>query len=398
MEDNMHNFDIFYQINSYDDIQEYKLKNIKDKPYFLIESNNINPKNITFEYLEHLLKNDGVDLSIIQEFRYLIEEERNNKINFLLKPLSNNNLSELTYLNQIYLHLIIEDETETPETEIINEEMDEYNIKIEKYEKNIEEISNGIRKEEMYNNIVLSDSLFKDHEKKKFSQSLISNDLNIIMGKKNFIYNSFSFINEEKNFNIDDNNINDFNNSDKHLTLSLDVNREYLKKNTYKIDKKEKSDINLCYLYSNPLLLKDNKKLYKDNDCFNEIVSIYDIFKNSNFSANLKFEPIINNFNTYLESTPDILHINVNSTFEKKKLLIDLDYMGELQHYRCEDLKLAIGTEYGLSQIKLLILSSQNIEEMKKYFNDIGIKNIIYIEKKITYPKPNEQEENFIKE
>jgi len=171
-----------------------------------------------------------------------------------------------------------------------------------------------------------------------------------------------------------------------------------IKKKTYQFDRKEKDYINLCYLYSNPLLLKDNKKIYKDNDCFNEIVSICNIFKKSNISANLKFEPVINNFNTYLESTPDIIHINVNSTSEKKKILINLDYMGELQYYRCEDLKTAIGTEYGLSQIKLLILSTQNIKEMKRFFNNIGIQNIIYIENKITYPEPNEQKENFIKE
>ena len=281
MEDSMHNFDIFYQINSYDDIQEYKLKNIKEKPYFLIESKNINPIKITFEYLEHLLMNDGVDLSIIQEFRYLIEEEKNNKKNILLKPLSDNNLSELKYLNQIYLHLIVEDETETPEIEIINDEMDEYSIKIEKYEKNIKEISNGIRKEEIYNNKILSDSILK----KNFTQSLISNDLNKINEKK-FLSNSFSPINEDKNFSIEDNIINDFNNSDKNLNLSLDFKKIYLNKNINQIDKKEKTGINLCYLYSNPLLLKDNKKIYKDNDCFNEIVSIYNIFKNSNISAN----------------------------------------------------------------------------------------------------------------
>ena len=109
---------------------------------------------------------------------------------------------------------------------------------------------------------------------------------------------------------------------------------------------------------------------------------------------------------------PDILHINVSSYSEKKKSLkkenknkiklknifINLDFKGELQYYRCEDLIKAFKTEYGLSQIKLLILSTQNIKEMKRFFNNIGIKNIIYIENKITYPKPNEQEEKFIKE
>ena len=61
MEDSNNNLDIYYQINSYDDIQDNKLNNIKENPYFLIESKNINPKKITFEFIDHLLMKDGVD-------------------------------------------------------------------------------------------------------------------------------------------------------------------------------------------------------------------------------------------------------------------------------------------------------------------------------------------------
>ena len=314
-----------------------------------------------------------------------------------LKTFNEDTLAEINSLKQIYLHLIMEEETETPEIELINDEMDEYIIKIAKNEKNFEEISNVIQKEEIYNNKVFSDNLFKNIEKN--AQSIIPNEL-----YKTMIKNPFSKKKkEEKSVSKNDNNIDNFSNNNskndnKNNKTKLDFKQKYMKKKTYQIDKKEKDYINLCYLYSNPLLLKDNKNIYKDNDCFNQIVSIYNIFKQSNISANLKFEPVINNFNTYLESIPDILHINVNSTLEKKKLLIDLDYMGELQYYRCEDLKMAIGTEFGLSQIKLLILSSQNKKVMKTIFNNIGIQNIIYIEKKITYPEPNEQEVNFIKE
>ena len=190
MEESNFNLDLFYQINSYDDIQDNKLKKIKDNPYLLVESKNINPKIITFEFIEHLLINDGVDLSKIQEFRYLIEEEKNGKKNILLKPLSDNNLSEIKYLKQIYLHLIIEEETETPEFELLNDEIEEYNIKIEKYEKNFEEISNGIKKDEIYNNKVLSDNLFKNNEKNILDKPSNFTELNesktfLKNGKKN---------------------------------------------------------------------------------------------------------------------------------------------------------------------------------------------------------------------
>ena len=174
MESLYNNVDIYYQINTYEDIQEYKLKNIKNMPYFYIESK-INPKKITFALIEDLLIKDGVDLSIINEFKYLIEEEKNEKIKILLKPLSDNNISDIRYLNKIYLHLLMEEDQETPEEQIVNEEMDEYNINVEKYEKYFDEISMGIKKEEIYNQKILSDNLFKNIEKNNF-QKLINKE------------------------------------------------------------------------------------------------------------------------------------------------------------------------------------------------------------------------------
>ena len=365
MENLYNNVDIYYQINSYEDIQEYKLKNIKNNPYFLIESK-INPKKITFSFIENLLINDGVDLSIINEFKYLIEEKKNDKIKILLKPLSDNNISDIKYLDKIYLHLLMEEEQETPQEQIINEEMDEYNTNVEKYEKYFDEISMGIKKEEIYNQKILSDNLFKNIEKNNFPKAINKEFKNtkttIKNTRKTFmpsLINTFSGINEEElNTEINNDNFSD-NDSDIDIENNLKINENQnrisndlllKKRNTLEINikNKDKEGITLCYLYSNPLLYKDNiKKEYINNDCFNEIVSIYNIFKESNIQANLKFEPIINNPNTYLESTPDILHINVNSSSSSSKkkinLNIDLDYLGELQYYKCEDLKKQLG-------------------------------------------------------
>ena len=165
-------------------------------------------------------------------------------------------------------------------------------------------------------------------------------------------------------------------------------------------EKKEK--IKLCYLFANPLVNEDNKNTYKDTDYFNEMVTIYNIFKNSKYSALLEFEPIVYEFNRYIEKCPDILHIKVKSTKDQQhRMKIELDYSGNLHYYKCSDLKQLLCTETGISQIKLLILASQNIEEIQPFFKDLGIENIIYIDNKMEkgdYPLPIEAEENFIKE
>ena len=77
MKDNEpYDLNLYYQMNSYDDIQDDKLKDIKNTNYYLIEAKNINPLNFSFELIINLLKDDGVDLSMIQEYKYLIEEKK----------------------------------------------------------------------------------------------------------------------------------------------------------------------------------------------------------------------------------------------------------------------------------------------------------------------------------
>ena len=391
MENIENDIDIYYQINSYDEVEKDKVDNIKNSQYFLIELKNINRNKLSFEFLEQILVNDGVDLSQIKEFKYIAKEEkRNNKIHILLKSLSDTIISELQYLNQIYLHLIVEEETETPDGDVVDEEMEEFNIKIENCDKKINEISMEIEKEKRYNEKVLSENLYNNSGRIIFTKQ--KNDEfkynKTIIGKPSS--SSIINLNEDDFFDKDNNSI-IINNND------LIYNKN-LSSNTF-IENKMNSEyrVKLCYLYSNPLIYKDNKNIYKSNDCFNEIVSIYNIFQDSKIKCNLTFEPILNNLNTYLESSLDILHINVES-INDKPLKICLDDFGELQYYKCRDLCNTIKTECGLSKIKLLIVSTQNKNEMKPFFNNIGIKNVIYIDNKKTYPEPNEQVENFVKE
>ena len=406
MEDDKGFVDIYYQYNGADDIKKEKFNKIIQNPYFLIESTK-NANNLTYDYLESLLLEDGVDKSKIGEYRFRCEEETNGVTHFYIKPLSKNNFQELKEFiksNKIYLHLIIKKKDKNKEEQILKE-MEDYNAKITKAGKNV-------------------DSLYKEltHEKKissntipYFKQNFFSKD-NIPDERESKTFIKSNKLNKSNiNQNEMPNNIiNDNSNKIEVEDLSCSSSGEYNKivfdnmnnhqfKKLYSMqipDKKEK--IKLCYLYANPLVNEDNKSKYIDTDYFDEMVTIYDIFTNSKYSAQLEFEPIIYDFNRYIEKFPDILHIKVKSSKDQQhNMKIELDYFGKLSYYKCTDLKRSLCTETGISQIKLLILATQNIEEIQVYFKDLGIKDIIYIDNKMEkgdYPRPNEAEENFIKE
>ena len=135
-------------------------------------------------------------------------------------------------------------------------------------------------------------------------------------------------------------------------------------------------------------------EIYEDNIYYNQMLSLYEIIKKSKIYANLLFEPINDIFLNYLEGGPDILHIKVNSILDEsnqnKKLYINLDLNGKLDRHLFERYTTLFQLESNVSKIKLLILSTQNIEEFEKQFKKIYIKNIIYVNNSKLY----EEEEN----
>ena len=411
MENFSNNMDIFYQINIIEEIKEPSLKQTKQNPYFLIECKN---KKITYNCIIDSLKNDGVNMSQISEIRYLTETEKN--YNIRPKPLSETNFYKIKNKDKLYLHLILEEETETPEELLILDEMEDYNINIEKKEKEFESIYNSLKKQEIYDEKILSDNMFKQIEKNHLYKEIDINefrDSKTVIGRKyptKKVSDSLLEVLEEdfstedlENINLDlsQKNINQIMSANYFKDESKKSNKSltYIKMKSENINFKKGNNIfHLCYLYSNPLLDKNNiKKDFQDNDCFNDILNIYNIFQKSNVQSNLKFEPVIDDFNVYFQAAPDILHININSNCDKKTR-INLDYKGELRAYPCNDLKVELETEQGVGNIKLLILSTQNYNKMKTFFNNKGIKNIIYVENSINYPEPNEQVESFIKD
>ena len=337
---------IYYQINTKEEILKSEFRD-----YYIIEFQNEDKfSTLSKEKIIKLLINDGYnneDLYLVTSFQYTLSESEK------LIELNDNDIISLDESKMLYIHLVIDEQ----ETELENEErneIDEYQTKIKQIHKEIDEIQ-------------------KDYfsDKKKIQSSI--NEFNLVKKKINLRSK-----NKERRKSINFKNlVNPHSKNNKSNNL---IKRH----NSYE-NKNARKKISLIYLYSFPLYDNNNKdnnleKTFNDNFYYNQIFSIYNKFKDLNIYANLIFEPIKDNFASYLEKGPNILHIKVNSSMKKNKLLyLNLDLLGILSDYSCENLKLSFQVENNVSKIKLVIFSSQNINEVKKIFEKISIKNIIYI-------------------
>ena len=196
------NMEIYYQFNKYTDIQTDNLKNIRNNPYYLIELQNINKNEFTLETIKDSLINDGVDVSKINDYKYFIGEKTNNDIKSLY---DDKNISEIKDSQKLYLHLIMEEEEITEEKKI-NKEMDKYNIDIENSEKNINDISIAIKKEEIFNNKILSDNLYEKNNYPKMINNVDIDTKEMINNSKKYlipIYTSSGII-EKDNYSLEE--------------------------------------------------------------------------------------------------------------------------------------------------------------------------------------------------
>ena len=138
MEDELAYIDIYYQYNCSDDIKKERINEIIQNPYFLIESTkNIN--DLTYDNLESLLVEDGVDKSKIKKYTFRYEIEKEGVTQFDTKPLSKINFQECIKSNKIYLHLII-NENDPKQGDPVLKEMEDYNSKIAKAGKKVDSL------------------------------------------------------------------------------------------------------------------------------------------------------------------------------------------------------------------------------------------------------------------
>ena len=320
MEDNKE-LDIYYQYNSPNEINKPELRGENN---FLIEYQRFTGDNLNFNKIKALLIGDGVILEKIKQI--LIEDNSKIKLN----PLSEANFNQYKNNNQIYLHLVI-DEDESYKKNKFNKIIENYKNKIADLEIKYNDISEEVEK-------IKNSNIFSE-----------TNIADIINGKGNI--NS-----DEKDGETDSN----------------------LKKSVGIINK-EKKDLYILYLYCSVFDLKTLN--YEESDYSEEIKYIYNLFKNTpNISVDLIVEPIINlinNFKIYLENVPDIIHININPNYINKEL--NYNNLGETINKKLEDLLKDLGNQKEISDVKLLILSilpSKKSNEILDYFK--SVKTIIF--------------------
>ena len=330
MSDNQE-FNIYYQYNTKDELEN----KILDSTFFLIEHKRKKGETLDYQNIKKILEKDGVEFNKIKneyvEIKNIVNRKkigfRINNNNIVLKSLECFN--EYKYKDKIYIHF----------------EIDE-NMNEKKYKE---------KKEEYKNKFFLL-----EEEYKKISENLSK------------IKNS--------NF-ISDYNISEILEGKKDEELSSSVNIDDNDKN------KNENTINVLYLFCSIFDLDNISD--EENECFEEIVSIYKIFeKTKNISANLKFEPLINlynKFDNYFEGNniPDILHININSNYLDKKL--NFNNLGETINEKCIDMLQSIENHKNINKIKLIITNIEIFKDKK----DI---NKIYIESKNKGEEKNKSE------
>ena len=350
---------IYYQINS-------------NKDYYVFEFQKKEEK-LSKEKIIELLINDGFnpeDTTLISSYYYSFKEEENKKLlkDEILLPKDFENL---------YLHLTVNEEQETVTP--LKNEIDIHRSNIEQLRKEIDVISRTDKSKINFNNN-------KNYLKSLGNQDIyIEENLPKIYGLNQNLNNTIDFSIKKKKDESEPLKI--YYLYSYPLIKNENINKRQINNNNDKKNDNKRDDEN-----------NRNETEYEDYIYYDQIYSIYQALIKNNIYANLNCEPINENFNGYLEEGPDILHIKVdaykkddnNKNFDEENLFINLDLMGRLDSYSCENIKESFLQEEKVNQIKLLIFSSKHISEIEKMFKKIPkIQNIIYI---------NSSEENEEKE
>lgn len=310
---------IFYQYNSKNEINNTEL--LTDS-YLLIEHQRNFKDKFDYKTMLELLTNDGVDFEKIKRIYIVKEKSKKNKI--ILNTLSDGNFKCYKDEKDLYLHLEIKEDLYSNKREI-NLKIEKYNSLILDLDKKYKDISEEMKK--IKNSNLISDNNIYDIIKKKEEEQIAK--------MNNLMRSSYVRLNEGK------------------------------------------KDIYVLYLFCSIFDLK--RVNYEENEYYEEIKYIYDLFKKTpKISAELRFEPLINlndnNFKDCFENIPDIIHININSIYLNEEL--NYNNLGEtITKY--ETILEKLGSQKDISKVKLLILSSDKDGIIKEHFKKV--KNIIYL-------------------
>ena len=388
----MENIELFYKIYFCSEKEEI----IEKKPYYYININiNKNKeenkkKKKKKESIKDKIIEDGYNpnyFNFITEWKYFIRKSEENSPKILLEDLKVLDSEEIEFEGkgsfELYLHLILNSEKYEKERKKEAEEeknKEEYDIKAQY--SNIEQISN-----ELYNmkKQIQYVKLDIQNEHKEMIKSIKENIQKVFI--KNKFNNSKTMIFQERKTALNLKKSIPINSTDiSHVELSQEKNQQniIISKDSSNIDDNLEIDNNenidyskIFFLFSSPL--KQNEQfIIKDYSYYNNALKIYNTLKNiSDVLVEFHLKQIKENL--FLDKEPDILHLRIDSI----KKDVDGQIFFKWGSKNCIDY-----SEYSLNNLinafknkknlKLLILSSQYIEEIKKELQLKDV-NIIYI-------------------
>ena len=378
----MVNFDILYKF--YYDNENLAI--IKEKPYYFINFETNNSSNeITKQILKDKIIEDGYNSNYFDlnpKWTYLLIENKDNlsKIeqdNMILNEIKDDGIKfegEGPFI--LYLHLIIDPEKEK---ERIKKENDKEKNDIKAQYSNIEQISNELR------DIKRQINYIKKNRKNDQQKDMIK----WIWIKNNIYFQKKSLMNQVNNLNpktmihqknMDkpkiNNNLNSYTNS---LIFSKDSNsniEEIIPNNKNEEIPNYSYFCKIFFLFSSPLK-QDNKLIKEDFSYYKQFLNIYNIIKNQkDVFVELHLNKIPENFD--IDKNPDIIHIRVDSIQKENQIYFKLveDNNIENKEYSLDDF---ISKFDKIKNLKFLIISSQNIDEIKKKLK--GMENLKRINK-----------------
>ena len=385
---------IYYRINSDINPNYYIIEVQKDEDF----------KNISAEKIFNLLvEEEGFDesyLSLITSKEYRFNE------NDKLIPLKDEESINTEKNSKIYIELKMNQETSNPGNN--DDESEYYQTNIEQLEKEIRQLSLDSSPNNKFNSKNSKQNELLRERKNKIKMYGINQNINF-----NIYYNpinkNISEKNKDKDNIIDDSNDNNKQNEEisifylysypidenspkksEDLTNSRGLQVVSIKENPNENNNKNEKQNQFIenedkVNNENPINNNNEKKelknikyndLYEGNIYYVQMFLIYEKIKESKINANLIFEPIHDNFE-YLEKSPDILHMKVDSFIKNDN--------GENQVYINFELNWGLDPQpfkiyiNDLSETKLFILSSQNIEYFEKSLEKIQYNNILLI-------------------
>ena len=391
----MANIEILYKFY----LSNEKIESIYKKSYYYVKIEI--QKELIEENIENILIEDGYNknyIELIEKYKYLIFKKEETKLKQLDKEQEKDLIYKLKDLKDaplkfeeknnyiLYLHIIISPEKEK---ERIKKEKEKRKIKqnniIESNFSNINQINKELNEINMQLKYINKDIKKEQNEMITFIKK------SLYINKK--VLSQYN-IKEVKTM-IENQNKNQAILKKLNYVSSSNIDLLYHRTNSSTIQENENKMIDIKYskiFYLFLFLKKEKDIIEEDYSYYKQFLSIHNIVsKQENIKVDLYLKIIKENL--FLEQEPNILHLRVDSNInENNQVFFNWEIEKDMIYFEYSLNNLIVYFEK-IKNLKLLIISSQNIQEIKNKLDTLkNLKeiNIIYI----NHSREFEKEEN----